>query len=416
MRILHLVHQYLPERVGGTELYTAWLANGLSQQGHQVTVFFRRSVKRMELTYRDDKSGVRVWAIATGQITPVSRFWTTFGQRYILDAFYRVIEQTQPNLVHIQHLMGLPVALTQYIQDLDIPFIITLHDYWWVCANAQLLTNYSQQVCNGPQAYLNCARCALARIDHPRFWLALPGLMSVLAWRNGLLRQVMQAARRLIVPTKFVGDWYAAYGAPVDRLQVIPHGIPLAGLQRRQTRQSNNPIRFAYIGGLSWQKGAHVLIEAFNGIEEGAELWIAGDEDADPAYAAHLHALASENVHFLGKLARAEVWEILAQVDVLVVPSLWYETFAFVVSEAFAAGIPVVASRLGPLADRVEEGVDGLLVPPGDVDALRVALLQFLEDSTLLPRLRAGIRPVHTIEAHVKEIEAVYQAVLKHLI
>jgi glycosyltransferase involved in cell wall biosynthesis len=155
-----------------------------------------------------------------------------------------------------------------------------------------------------------------------------------------------------------------------------------------------------------------VLIEAFNSTEKGAELWIAGDENADPAYATHLHTLASENVHFLGKLTRVEVWEMLAQVDILVVPSLWYETFAFVVSEAFAAGVPVVASRLGPLADRVEEGVDGLLVPPGDVDALRVALLQFLEDPTLLPRLQAGIRPVNTIEDHVREIEGVYRAVL----
>jgi glycosyltransferase involved in cell wall biosynthesis len=412
MRILHLVHQYLPEHVGGTELYTAWLTNGLSQRGHQVTVFCRRSVERVELTCRDDENGVRVWTVATGPVTPVSRFWTTFGQRYILNAFYRVMEQTQPNLVHIQHLMGLPVALTQYVQDLDIPFIITLHDYWWVCANAQLLTNYSQQVCNGPQAYLNCGRCALARSAHPQFWLALPGLMSVLAWRNSLLRQVMQAARRLIVPTKFVGDWYATHGAPVDGLQVIPHGIPLAGLQPRQTRQPNKPIRFAYVGGLSWQKGVHVLIEAFNGTEKGAELWIAGDEDADPAYATHLHTLASENVHFLGKLTRAEVWEMLAQMDVLVVPSLWYETFAFVVSEAFAAGVPVVASRLGPLADRVEEGVDGLLVPPGDVEALRDTLLRFLKEPSLLPRLRAGIRPVNTIENHVKEIEAVYRAIL----
>lgn len=412
MRILHLVHQYMPEYVGGTELYTRWLADGLSQRGHQITVFYRRSMEGTELTHRDDESGVRVWAVAAGPVTPVSRFWATFGERYILDAFCRVIAQTQPNLVHIQHLMGLPVSLAQYVQRMDIPFIITLHDYWWSCANAQLLTNYSQQVCQGPQAYLNCARCALARTGHSRFWPVLPGLMGVLAWRNNLLRQVIQTARKLIAPTKFVGDWYAAHGAPVDRLQVIPHGLPLSGLQPRQTRQPGNPLRFAYIGGLTWQKGVHVLIEAFSGIDQRAELWIVGDESVDPTYAAHLRTLALANVRFLGKLARAEVWKILAQVDVLVVPSMWYETFAFVISEAFAAGVPVMASRLGPLADRVRDEVDGLLAPAGDVVAWRNGLLRFLQDPTLLPRLREGIHPVHTIEDYVKDIESVYQAVL----
>ena len=83
MRILHLVHQYLPEYVGGTELYTAWLADNLSQRGHQVTVFYRRSMEGTELTCRDDENGVRVWAVTTGRVTPVSRFWATFGERHI---------------------------------------------------------------------------------------------------------------------------------------------------------------------------------------------------------------------------------------------------------------------------------------------------------------------------------------------
>jgi glycosyltransferase involved in cell wall biosynthesis len=154
------------------------------------------------------------------------------------------------------------------------------------------------------------------------------------------------------------------------------------------------------------------LLEAFNKLGENTELWIGGDETAAPDYAARLHRLASTNVRFLGQLQRTEVWKILAQVDVLVVPSMWYETFAFVISEAFAAGVPVVASRLGPLADRVRDGVDGLLVSPGDVEALQKTLLRFREDPTLLSRLRSGIRPVCTIEDHVRDIESIYRAVL----
>jgi glycosyltransferase involved in cell wall biosynthesis len=103
---------------------------------------------------------------------------------------------------------------------------------------------------------------------------------------------------------------------------------------------------------------------------------------------------------------------MLAQIDVLVVPSIWYETFAFVISEAFAAGVPVVASRLGPMADRVRHEVDGLLVKPNDVPALRHALQRLCHNPELLDKLRSGIEPVKTFDDFALEIEALYQSVL----
>ncbi len=223
---------------------------------------------------------------------------------------------------------------------------------------------------------------------------------------------MLQAAHKLIAPSQFVADWYAAHGLPANRLQTIPHGLPLPTFEPRREKPSGRPFRFGYIGGLTRQKGVHVLIDAFNGLEPGGELWVAGDETAEPDYVAQLRASASPAVRFLGKLSRAAVWETLAQVDVLVAPSLWYETFAFVVSEAFTAGVPVIASRLGPLAERVRHEVDGLLAPPGDVLALRQALRRFLQEPGLLDRLQGGIGPVQTMEAHVAKVETAYEAVL----
>ncbi len=414
MKILHLVHQYLPEQVGGTEFYTHWVAHRLARRNHQVDIFYRRYASGTGLNSRYDDDGVRVWAAWSGEMSPNKRFMATFRQNHIFDAFCRVVDQVDPELVHIQHLMGLPVAVVDYLWQRNIPFIITLHDYWWVCANAQLLTNYSGQLCNGPQAYLNCARCALARAGNPNLWPILPAMAGPLAWRNYLLRRAMTKARKLIAPTRFVRDWYAAYGVSTEKLQVISHGLDTSLSCPRQEQKPEAPLRFAYIWGLSRQKGVHVLLEAFYDIEEGAELWIAGDESTDPDYVSILRNLASPGVRFLGKLTRGAVWETLAQVDVVVMPSLWYETFSFIVSEAFAAGAPVVASRLGPLADRVNDGVDGLLAPPGDPQALQSALLRFLQEPELLGRLQEGIKQVRTLDDHVTEIESVYRAALAH--
>lgn len=411
MQILHLVHQYLPAQVGGTELYTQWVAHNLVGRGHRVDIFYRRYAEGNGLAHRIDDS-VRVWAAWSGSLSPTARFLSTFKAPYIFDAFCRVIEQVRPELVHIQHLMGLPIALVDYLKQQNIPFVITLHDYWWVCANAQLLTNYSRQLCNGPQAYLNCARCALARAGHPHLWPAVPVLAGPLAWRNHRLRRVLNDAHKLIAPSQFVRNWYGAHGVSPHKIEVIPHGLDSPPKTERQQRPSTGPLRFAYIGGLSWQKGVHILVEAFGEVGPPAELWIAGDELADPAYASDLRQKASANVRFLGKLTRQEVWQTLAQVDVAVVPSIWYEAFSFIVSEAFAMGVPVVASKLGPLADRVADGVNGLLVPPNNAQALQRALLRFLQEPGLASQLRAGIGPVRTLNDCVAEIEQLYGAVL----
>jgi len=412
MRILYVVHQYMPEHVGGTELYTRWLTHALSRRGHQITIFHRRSAEGIGQEERAEEEGVRVLTAWAGVVNPTRRFLATFRDPPMACTFQHVLEEADPELVHIEHLMGLPVSLVRSIRRRGIPFVITLWDFWWVCANAQLLTNYSQEICDGPGEYLNCARCALTRARHPRLWLALPPLIGLLAWRNRLLRRIMQKADALIAPTEFVRRWYATYlfkhNVPTKDLLVLQPGLELPTVTSRKRQRTNGSVRFAYIGGLSWQKGVHILVEAFSGVRGHGELWIAGDESFDPTYVARLRAQATPEVRFLGRLTREEVWETLAQVDVVLVSSLWYETFSFIVSEAFTAGAIVVASRLGPLADRVRDGVDGLLVPPGDIAGWRSALQRLVDDPDLLARLRANVRPPMSLEEHANSIESLY--------
>lgn len=407
MRILHVVHQYLPEQIGGTELYTHWIAHALSQRGHRVTVFHRRSADGKGEECRTEEN-VHVWAAWAGQQTSARRFLATFGDPPIARAFERVLEDVNPDLVHIQHLMGLPASLVRLIRQRGIPYVITLWDFWWVCANAQLLTNFSQQVCDGPAAYVNCARCIIARSGHRGLGLAMPSLMGLCAVRNRVLRKVLRSANHLIAPTEFVRRWYTAHDAPADKLVTLLPGMELVPPPSLKKSPSSHTVRFAYIGGLSWQKGVHVLIDAFGRIQGDAELWIAGDESFDPDYVAQLRALATPRARFLGRLTREQVWQTLAEVNVVAVPTLWYETFSFIVSEAFTLGIPVVASRLGPLSDRVRNDIDGFLVSPGDVDAWQTILQRLVDDPELRARLRANVKPPMTLEQHANQLESLY--------
>jgi len=405
VRILHLVHQYPPDYVGGTERYTQSVAYALRQRGHDVAVLSRRSADGHGVT-RDVEGDVQVWAAWDGEVTALRRFVTTFRSPVLLDAFSRVLRATRPDLIHIQHLMAWPVALLREIREAGIPFVVTLHDYWWVCANALLITNYNQELCDGPHAYVNCARCALARGGTAGLWPFIPPLAGLLFWRNQALRRFLEAAEKVIVPSKFVRDWYTAHGLSEGLVTVIPHGLEV--LPQLPRVQLDRTVRFAYIGGLAWHKGVHVIVDAFHDVKGDAELWIVGDASADPGYGQHLHTLATPKVRFLGRLPHDEIWRILSEVDVVVVPSLCYESFSLVVREAFAAGLPVVASDFGALAEAVKDGVDGLCVHPGDVAAWRAALQQFVDDPELLPRLRANVCPPFTLEEHVERLESLY--------
>ncbi len=419
MRILHIVHQYPPEQTGGTELYTRTLAERQAVRGHEVSIFYRSSCENPELRERRD-GDVRVFAAGGERLSPTRRFLATFHDPLLAKAVATVVQTCRPELVHIQHLMGLPIAALDPLRAAATPCVVTLHDYWWVCANAQLLTNYNAQVCAGPALYFNCARCALARVDAGRLWPAVPGLAALLARRNAMLRGLMAMASQFIAPTNFVRDWYARHGMPAERICVLAHGtdrpaqtapltpIESAGAERAGLPDATRPVRFAVIGGIAWQKGLHVLVEAFNGLRGVAELWIAGPDGQDLEYAHRVRAGAGPRVRFLGPLSHEAVWGLLAQVDALAVPSLWYETFSLIVHEAQAAGVPVLASGIGALAEAVRDGVDGLLVEPGNVAAWKCAMQGLVDNPGYLAELRRNIRQPLSLAEHASRMEAIY--------
>ncbi len=403
MRILHILHQFMPEKIGGTELYTQTLARHQVQRGHHVAIFTPATHPETAVTV---ENGVQVHRVRVRERSPAGVFRSNFRQPEIETAFGSVYHVTQPDLVHVQHLMGLPINL---VKQIDVPTVVTLHDYWYLCLNAQLLTNYDDSICDGPRNWVNCGQCALARARLPSVGLLGAGLAPLLGWRHTKLRQVLDNAAALIAPTRFTRDIYAQMGLSAEQIQVVAHGIKLPAVMPAPAPRSKG-LRIAYVGGIARQKGLDALVTAVNQLPNDVELHIYGDLTAFPQYTRELeHLNEHPGIRFAGRLPHDELWNALAQADVLVVPSLWYETAALVIQEAFAAGVPVVASRLGALQERVQDGVDGRLFTPGDANELTNILTEFNEHPQSLDRLREGIRPVITIEEHINAIEDIYQ-------
>jgi glycosyltransferase involved in cell wall biosynthesis len=410
MRILLVVHQFPPERLGGTEVYTLELARELAARGHQAAVFHRAPGPRGLVPAEWDR--VPVYRASGGPMTPLSVFRATFGEPTLEGAFLQALDQAKPDLIHIQHLMGLPVSIVEHIRQREIPVVLTLHDYWFMCANAQLLTNTDARLCDGPRlGGLNCGRCALARAGVPWLWPVAPGLVPVFLWRRQLLRHVLEVVDHLIAPSRFLAERMVQWGAPGDRMSHVANGLDTHGVQPR-TGGREGPARFAFIGGLAPQKGVHTLVEAFNQLGSEAKLEIYGDLDQFPDYVRQLRAAArSPQISFGGRLDRAGVWQVLSEIDALLMPSLWYENAPVVIQEAFAAGVPVVASQLGAMTEWVRHEEDGLLVPPGDVPAWRATVARLSENPDLLTRLALNTPRPMTISEHVERILELYQRV-----
>jgi glycosyltransferase involved in cell wall biosynthesis len=169
--------------------------------------------------------------------------------------------------------------------------------------------------------------------------------------------------------------------------------------------------RFGFVGTLAPHKGVHVLVEAFRGMESReASLDLYGSVTVQPAYVEELRRAAGGDarIRFRGSFREGEQARVLASVDALVVPSVWWENSPLVALEALAAGVPVIASAIGGLPEIVEHGRSGLLVPARDARALREAL----EDTAAGRRLGEELPAldIKTADEGARELAALYAA------
>jgi glycosyltransferase involved in cell wall biosynthesis len=249
-------------------------------------------------------------------------------------------------------------------------------------------------------------------------WFSLL-VAPLMGYRNYRLRRILARAGRVIAPTEFVRRAYLQMGISSDNMMVIPHGIDvpqdrIAKLRSQRVPSPANTLHVGYIGSLAWQKGVHHLIAAFNELPgEGVSLTLYGDLDKYPAYVAQLRESAShQGIRFAGRVSRDELWGVMAGFDVLVLPTLWYEASPLTIQEAHAVGVPLIASRIGAMSEKINDNVDGILLPPGDPAAIRDTLRSLLLDRDILTRLQAGIRPVYTISEQARELEKVYSSLV----
>lgn len=408
-RVLHLVHgSPALGDVGGTELYVAALARA---QGATVLTRDRRIQARPGL--RHVAADHDLWALGL----PAARH-PTFSDTWRVPQMAAATARMPSDVLHVHHLAHVGLELPS-----DRPVVVTLHDYHLGCVRGQLVDR-DGALCPGPAL----ERCGVCVREH---LLATPGLQALAPLARGLgvhrlarstvaqaapsarglkrLQDRMRAARgvldradRVLSPSADLARRVESWGW-VERVHV--QDLPLVAPLQVAPEPAPGPVRFVFVGALIPTKGPHVLLEAFAGVD--AELTFWGPTpgfDGQPRFAPDLlHAIqATPNARYGGVFGPHQRADVLAQADVLVLPSLWPENSPLVVREAVARGLRVVVSDHGGAS---ELDPDAQRVPPGDRGALRAALMQ----QVALGRGRRAPRS-WPMDAHVDALDAHYDA------
>lgn len=459
MRVLFVVHDYLPNHPSGTEIYTAQLARRLRERGHEVRVL----TTEKDIARPDGEVVVREWeGIEVEEWTNnlfYERFAETWRYPQAEEALSRTLAAFRPDVVHFMHLLYLSATLPALAREHGAAVVMTLHDFWLQCPRFGQRLHPDGTTCD-TIVRERCAEC-LSRFKFAQTPLErrvaggvstvnrvlgidtkglvrglrakLSGppptstefvpdaaraaeLVGDLAERERTMREeVVPAVQRFFAPSRFLHDRFVEWGMPPSKIEHLTYGLdtePFDGLERVPA----DGLRVVFVGTLAPHKGPHLLLDAWGALRDDerarGSLVLYGPHSHNPGYVASLEARANEvGATLAGGVRREAVPGVLAETDLLVVPSTWYENSPLTIHEAGAAGVALAVSDLGGMAELVTPGTNGWRFATGDAGDLARVLREALGDPEAV-RALAGRRP-KDMRASAEEMEARYEALVR---
>ncbi len=448
MKIILTTHLFLPDFSSGTEVLTFSTAKELQRQGHRVEVVTGFLVlpgspipQRFD-SYEYEGIQVRRFFYNSEPVGAERNIVEEeYNNTYVAHWFQEILKYFKPDIVHFFHLAFLSASVVDECQKAEIPRVMTPTDFWLICPTSQLRLP-GNALCRGPDKDgVNCMRHAvfnhqpryIARIfnrlprllivamiwgaNHGLFsWSKLSPMVRALNQRTSFLKRRMNMLDRVIAPTYLMEQMLVANGLSQNKVVFSRFGISATESVPKSQLQQTDKLRIGFIGGLTEHKGAHLLISAIRLLQNmpSLELKIYGNHKTDPQYFKKLTQLAYEDqrIHFCGTFPNELIGEIFSELDVLVVPSIWYENTPLVIYSAQAAGCPVLATNLGGMAEVVEHEKNGLLFEAGDVTGIANTIKRLALDRGLLKRLAGNAKAPKAISIYVAELLVIYHDVL----
>jgi len=320
----------------------------------------------------------------------------------------------KPDVIHFHHFLtfGLELFLLARRTLPKARLFLTLHEFLAICrADGHMLRTFDKTLCTTASA-VRCHQC-FPDISPEMFRL-----------REDWVKQGLAVFDGFIAPTAFVRDRYSAWGLPRERIHVISNAqTDYATLDSWRLRprspadQSRRHNRFAFFGQLVDVKGLGVVFEALDIFAKryeqeltfeinGSNLKFASEKFRTQfdEFVSGKHGLPERiKVTWNGSYAMTDLPARMARIDWVLVPSIWWEIFGLVLSEAFMFHRPPIASRIGGLAERVRHEKDGLLFEAGDAGELADIFYRAITEDGLWERLSTASPGVPSVESVVEQ-------------
>ncbi len=406
VRIAVAVHGYPPAAMGGVERVAFEQAEALAQRGHDVRVFARdASGPGPDGATREESVGrVRVRWVDV-EATARSPFSEYYEGDFLDGAFRQFLDDVQPDVLHVQHLVTLSARLIDVARTADVPVVLSLHDAYYLC-HRLFLVDADGERCPGPDGGLRCVGC-----------LSEHGVGEAVRDRFDAMARRLAKVDAVTAPSPSLRQRYEVELPFLrDRIEIVEPVLAwLPAVSSRDDRRDGEPLRVLFIGTLMAHKGLDVLVEAFERLPNGEfELTIRGEAvaGAEEWVAALRERTEGRAVRWGGAFLASALDEVLARADVLVVASRSDESWSRVAREARAAGLAVVASKTGGPADWLRDGEDAILVESGSVGALAAALLRLRSDPDLRAALTAPATDLPTVADAAVRLENLFARVI----
>jgi len=402
LKILKIIHGYPPYYMAGSEVYTYNLCKELSKF-HEVDIFTRieNNFSPFYTTEETIEHGIKIF-----RVNKPGRDYT-FRSKYIDEKLIMIFEEflknLKPDIVHIGHLSHLTVLIVNIIKKKKIPIVFTLHDYWMMCIRGQLI-HEDLSLCLGPEID-RCAQC------NKKYFLDIEEAKKEIKLWLGLIKHINKSIDLFIAPSEFLRQKYIEFGIPEEKIVYMDYGFDKTLLKTIKKCQ-NQKIRFGYIGRIIQVKGITTLVEAFNEIDHSrALLNIYGNSNNSKLYLKNL--CKNSAIHFKGGFNYDEISKVLSEIDVLIVPSIWYENSPLVIHEAIEANIPIITTNLGGMSELVKHEHNGLLFERRNSRDLINKINRFIQEPELIKTLTLKVTPVKSIQEDAKDITKLYLELLE---
>ena len=410
MRVLVISHGHPSYSIGGAEVASHALFRAImATPGHEAFYLARAPAtirRHVETPLMSLRHGAQEAFLHTSRW---DEFWlSNGGMMELTGAFASYLERIDPDVVHFHHVIGLGVEAIALVRRVlpRVRLVVTLHEYLAICANhGQMVKTDRHRLCKEASPSL-CNSC-LPQHSPADFFA-----------REEHVRAHLMLADAYVSPSHFLIDRYVSWGLPQERFRMIENGVTGEPVPPRALPERGRRDRFAFFGQVTEFKGLPVLLDAISRVPD--ELWgnatlnvFGGNLEFQPeAFQRRFHSLvetAGRRVKFHGSYSQEELPGLMAEIDWVIVPSIWWENSPVVIQEAFLHRRPLIASGIGGMAEKIRNEVDGLHFRAGSSESLTDRLSRALREEGLWERLSAAAPRPPDLPAVASEHLALYR-------